>query len=340
MTVATHKKRRISRLWQAAQLVSVAVALGIVVLLVVRPEWGLFATWNVLIPVVPALLLVAPGIWRNLCPIAVVHQLPVVLGRGGGRRLSGRAQWWAPAVAGGAFFLIVPLRHALFNEHGPALAAFVVVVLSVALAGGFLFAGKSGWCSTFCPVGPVEKLYGQQPFAPVPHAHCASCVGCTDACFDRDGPPAVGRLLGEDVDPEGLNSGGAAGLLRTPTGVFAAAFPGFVLGYFTADPGAALGAIYLHVALTAAASSVILAALHGRMDLSVRSSVRLAAAAGVGLYYGFTVPAVIEATEVTFQMGPVPGWVSVVGRVALLGLAAVWLLDAPRRERAVSHAPR
>jgi len=85
---------------------------------------------------------------------------------------------------------------------------------------------------------------------------------------------------------------------------------------------------------------VILAALQGRMDLSVRSSVRLAAAAGVGLYYGFTVPAVIEATEVTFQMGPVPGWVSVVGRVALLGLAAVWLLDAPRRERAVSHAPR
>lgn len=325
--------------WRLAQVVSGATAVAIVGLLAVRPEWGLFVTWNVLIPAVPALLLVAPRIWRNLCPIAVVHQLPVAVGVGGTRRLSSRMERWAPGVAGAAFFLIVPLRHAVFNQDGPALAVFVLAVLGVSLAGGLLFAGKSGWCSTFCPVGPVEKLYGQQPWVESSHAHCAECVGCTHPCFDRDGWPAVVRLLGEDPDAGTGTAHGGAGLLRSPTGVFAAGFPGFVLGYFTVDPEAWLGSIYLHVGLFAATSLALFVTAQTVFDVSARSAIRVAAAAAAGLYYWFTVPAVVGAAELTFELGPFPGWVVVLGRGLLLALVAAWLLDAPRRARSLSAAP-
>lgn len=323
---------RTLQVWRLAQLLSVAIAVVVVALLVVRPEWGLFVTWSVLIPAVPALLLVAPRLWRNLCPIAVVHQLPVVARMGGERRLSQRAARWAPVAAGVAFLLIVPLRHAVFNEHGPALAAFVLAVLSVSLAGGLLFAGKSGWCSTFCPVGPVEKLYGQRPLVDLPHAHCTECVGCTGPCFDRDGAPAIVRLLGEDPEDGGATSEEGARILQSPMGAFAAGFPGFVLGYFTVNPDAWVGSIYLYVGLFAAASLALFATVQTVFFVSARSAVLAAAAAAAGLYYWFTVPAVVDAVEVAFQVGPLPGWVNALGQGALLALVAVWLLDAPRRQ--------
>ena len=167
--------------WRAAGAASVSIAVTVVALLVFEPELGLFVTWKLLVPIVPALLLVAPEVWRNLCPIAVVHQLPAVLRRPGTRRLSPRTRKAAPAVAALLFFAIVPLRLTVFNDHGPALAGFVLGVLAIALLGGVLFSGKSGWCATFCPVLPVERLYGQRPVLPVEHAHCESCSGSMNA---------------------------------------------------------------------------------------------------------------------------------------------------------------
>ncbi|MEX2529992.1 MAG: 4Fe-4S binding protein [Gemmatimonadota bacterium] len=323
-TVDTAGERRIPRPWRLAQTVSVAAAVTVVGLLVLRPELGLYLTWSVLIPVVPALLLFAPRVWRNLCPISVVHQLPVSLGRGGRRRLGRRAQWLAPAVAITGLFLIVPLRHVIFNESGMALAGFVLVVLAVGLLGGALFAGKSGWCSTFCPVGPVEKLYGQQPALHPSHAHCETCVGCTDACFDRRGASAVEDLLG---------ASGPDGLLRTPTGVFTGAFPGFVVGYFTADPTGGASSIYLHVALLSLASLALFVLVHRISGTGLLATARAAAALAAAAYYWFTVPAVIGATEAVWGLGPAPPILEFWGRAFFLALVAFWWLSARRRVR-------
>jgi hypothetical protein len=96
--------------WRLAQGLSVASALGVLGLLILQEDLGLFLTLHVLVPLVPASLLLAPQVWRNLCPIAVVHQLPVHLGIGGRLRLPARVQRAAPAVAAALFYLIVPLR--------------------------------------------------------------------------------------------------------------------------------------------------------------------------------------------------------------------------------------
>ena len=35
--------------------------------------------WKVIIPTLPLLFLVAPGLWRNLCPLAASNQTPRAL---------------------------------------------------------------------------------------------------------------------------------------------------------------------------------------------------------------------------------------------------------------------
>src|SRR3712207_8158040 len=37
-------------------------------------------------------------------------------------------------------------------------------IFAGALTGGYLLKGKSGWCSSICPMLPVQRLYGQTPF--------------------------------------------------------------------------------------------------------------------------------------------------------------------------------
>ena len=44
--------------------------------------------------------------------------------------------------------------------------------------------GKSGWCSTICPLLPVQRIYGQTPLMLVANAHCQPCVGCVKNCYD------------------------------------------------------------------------------------------------------------------------------------------------------------
>jgi len=333
-----HAPRRIPPVWKAAQTASLIAAVTVVVLLLVSPEWGLFITWFVLIPLVPALLLVAPMVWRNLCPIAVVHQLPRLAGRGGSRRLSERTQRWAPAVAAAGLFLIVPLRLPLFNQNGPALAAFVLAVLALALVGGLRFAGKAGWCATWCPVGPVERLYGQQPLLSPTHAHCAECVGCSDPCFDRDGPPAVSRMLREEPGAGRNSSGRREWLWRSPMGLFGSAFPGFVLGYFTADASGGVGSIYAHVLLAAAISFLVVAILQLLFRLPARTGLRIGAAAAAGLYYWFTVPLVLDAFRSMGVIESAPEWMSVALRAVFLLLVLAWFVDAPRRARALTRS--
>ncbi|MEX0892613.1 MAG: hypothetical protein WEB88_10620 [Gemmatimonadota bacterium] len=295
---------------------SVLAAVVVVVLLVLRPGAALWLTWDVLIPAVPLLLLVAPGVWRNLCPISVVHQLPATLGARPARRLARPAQAWAPAVAAALLFLIVPLRLVLFNDSGPALALFVVSVLVVALVGGLLYAGKAGWCATFCPVLPVERLYGQAPPVQADHAHCATCTGCIAGCYDlgagRSMAHAVGNRRGEP-------------LYRSPMGIFAAAFPGFVLGYFTAPEAPTVLQAYGWILSVAAGGAVLLMAFQALVRIGTLSMTRIAAALAIGLYYWFTVPAVAAAAHEMLAIPAAPAAGIIAARTFFVLVAAGWL---------------
>lgn len=306
-------------------------ALGVTVLLVVRPDLGLLLTWKILVPLVPAVLLFAPQIWRNLCPIGVVNQLPSKLGFGGKNRLSARAQRNAPLVAIGLFFAIVPLRLTVFDQNGLALAVFVVALLAVAVVGGVLVTGKGGWCATLCPVLPVERLYGQQPILDAPHAHCDVCTGCIRSCYDLKPERSLDELV------KGRN--GKTGILRRPTGFFGVAFPGFVLGYFTAATDAVaagagtLGA-YGWVFAFALASALLAGAVQWLTKASDRRMVQASAALAAGLYYWFTVPAIIAALNEALSISVATGVMWAL-RLAFLSLAVAWFVTTVRQ-----HEPR
>lgn len=315
-------------LWAAAQATSVLVAVTAVGLLLFAPRLGLFVTWKVLVPAVPALLLVAPQVWRNLCPIAVVHQLPARLGRASSRRLSPSASRYAPAVAALLLFAIVPLRLVIFNESGPALAFFVVAVLAVALIGGIAYLGKAGWCATWCPVLPVERLYGQKPIVPAPHAHCTTCSGCLKSCYDLKPGGSMPSLLGRS--PRRSRADGLASPLRSPTGLFAAGFPGFVLGYFTMPAALPLPGIYLRLAIFVAAAILVLAGFAWLADLGTAALVRASAALAAALYYWFTVPDVAGAAHELIGIDAAPALGIALARAAFLLLATAWLVLAAR----------
>ena len=56
-----------------------SAALVVAALLIAAPDTGLFVLWKVIIPALPLLFLVAPGLWRNLCPLAASNQTPRAL---------------------------------------------------------------------------------------------------------------------------------------------------------------------------------------------------------------------------------------------------------------------
>ena len=65
---------------------SIVAALAVAALLIAAPDTGLFVMWKVVIPLLPVLFLVAPGLWRNLCPLAASNQTPRALGSRGADR--------------------------------------------------------------------------------------------------------------------------------------------------------------------------------------------------------------------------------------------------------------
>ena len=60
--------------------------------------------------------------------------------------------------------------------------------------------GKSGWCSTVCPLLPVQRIYGQTPFVTIANSHCQPCVGCVKNCYDFN-PKAAYLADLNDSDP-------------------------------------------------------------------------------------------------------------------------------------------
>src|SRR3954449_710959 len=65
--------------WQLLRVCSLIGALVVVLLLVAVPDTGLFVMWKIVIPLLPLLFLTAPGLWRNLCPLAASNQTPRAL---------------------------------------------------------------------------------------------------------------------------------------------------------------------------------------------------------------------------------------------------------------------
>jgi nitrite reductase (NADH) large subunit len=298
-------------IWLIGQVVAFVVT-GLVVLgLFIIPDLTLKIVWYVVVPLLPASFLINAGMWRGLCPLAGVNMLP---NREKGFVFTGKWIPWASTVGLVLLGVLVPLRHILLNVNGPALAILLVSIVALALGMGFLVQAKGGFCNSICPVLPVEKLYGQSPLIAVRNPRCVPCTLCTSkGCLDVDPSISVKHAVGPSDD--------RGKWLLTPFGFFAAAFPGFIYGYFQLSDSTldAVWSVYQTVFMYAGLSLALVAVSAIVANVSSKLMLPFLGAFSVGLYYWFAVPASFNAFSLSG--GTVVRWL-------FLALVAFWLYRA------------
>lgn len=279
-TAYTELPRRLPQVvWRPLRWAGVATGLGIAVAGFVRPADALTAFWFVFVPIAPLLFLVAPGLWRNTCPMVSLNQVPRTLGFTRGLTLPPRVAAVAPMISAGLFLAIVPLRKVWLDSQGRALGIMLLTLLAIPFLGGLVFKGKSGWCSQFCPMLSVERLYNLAPLTVVPNSHCRPCVGCSKNCYDFN-PTAAHLADLEDEDPRWVG-------YRT---AFAGLLPWLIVGFNTTDavgtatPGSVAG-VYGRLLLLAAAGIGAFQVIEAVTRLSRFHVLLLHVVAAISLFY-------------------------------------------------------
>ncbi len=298
-------------LWRVSQFAGLVGTVVLVAGLTARATLTLNLFWNVVVPLLPAVFLLNPMVWRNVCPLATLNRFSA--DRWG--RIVPSPAWTTGASVVGVLLLyvLVPARRFLFNTDGVALAWTVGLVAALAFVAGLFFEGKSGFCNGICPVLSVERLYGQRPFADVTNARCAPCTKCTGrGCIDLSGPASVAQTLG--------SARRSFRWLLTPFGFFAAGFPGFVYAYFTSTNGsvATAPAIYAHFLIWTAVSVGVTALGAALWPAHNRRLLLALGATAVGTYYWFAAPRLAEAVGLVPEIGAIL-------RVGFLVTVGLWL---------------
>src|SRR3954454_11050887 len=313
------------RVWQAVRIVSVLAYLALCVALFVRPAGGLFVFFGVIVPLLPITFFVAPGLWRNICPLAAANQVPRVLGFTRALTTPEGFRRRAFLVALVLFFGIAGARLALFNGSGLATGVLLSVIIASAFVGGLLFKGKSGWCSQICPLLPLQRVDGQTPFVRVPNSHCRPCVACTKDCYDFQPISAYQADLHED-DP----------VWTGPRKLFVAALPGFVLGFFTLlHSTAPVWSVYGQLALFFLGSVGIFFAVQALLPRSTAVTIAVWGAAAINIFYWFS--GVTLANSFTTITGISAPWLRWPIRALVLVLALFWIARTVIKERQYDH---
>jgi hypothetical protein len=312
--------------WRLAQWTLLGAGFALIAALLLWPRIALVAIWDVLIPVAPALFVFAPGLWRNICPLGMTSQLPRRFGVSRARQLSPAAHGWLSIAALALLLVLVPSRHIGLDDTGAATAAALVSLGALALLCGFLFAGKSAWCSGLCPISPVEQLYGSRPALAMKNAHCPECIRCIHVCPDSTYAysPTLRR-------PTRLHT--VAGL------TLVGAFPGFVLGWYQVPPAGAGAGLSFSRLIEAFGWPWGLMAISLGLFLGLRALVgwrwkqtlgRTFAAAAVSIYYWYKLPSLLglDGTAAPLiDLGPhAADWWLWACRIMTTALFALWMI--------------
>jgi hypothetical protein len=284
---APHGFRRSTLPWRVAQYLGLLGGVVLVGLLVFKPSLGLDLLWNGFIPLAPALIVIAPGLWRNVCPMATFSLLP----RRWGLSRRGRPSQEVAAALGAlglfALLIIIPLRHLYLNTNGLASAVMLVLSALIAFLLGLAYDWRSGWCNGLCPIHPAEKLYGQLPALSLANARCDTCHQCSTPCPDstRSMQPLVTRPMLVAKAGGHIMTGGFVGFIwgwyRTPD----------YLGVPTATEVMAAYAWPFGAALITLAVYGVAYRWQTQTATARRRLVRIFAAAAVCAYYWYRIPA-------------------------------------------------
>lgn len=179
--------------------------------------------WAMIVPAGILILLVfGHELWRRICPLSFLSQIPRALGIQRKRKVMdpvtrqiryelvtiGEKSWLGKNhlyVQFGLFVLGLGMRILFVNGDRTSLGYFLIGTIACALLVGYLYAGKS-WCQYFCPMAPVQMVYTGPRSLLGSKAHTApgitqsmcrtvnpktgqeqsACVGCKLPCIDID----------------------------------------------------------------------------------------------------------------------------------------------------------
>jgi hypothetical protein len=189
--------------------------------------------WGAVVPSSIFLLLVfGHELWRRICPLSFLSQIPRALGRqrqtakrhpktGEIRRQLAKVppdSWLAKhysALQFGWLFVGLCGRILFFNADRLVLAAWLLFSIAAAITVGWLYGGKA-WCQYFCPMAPVQAIYStpagllgskaHQSPTPITQSMCrttiasgeeqSACVACQQPCVDIDAERMYWARLG------------------------------------------------------------------------------------------------------------------------------------------------
>jgi nitrite reductase (NADH) large subunit len=308
--------RHVSRaIWHVVRTLSILAYLALCVAMFVRPAGALFTFFKVIVPLLPILFFVAPGLWRNICPLAAANQTPRVLQFSKAFTPPAWLRQRGYLVAIALFFGIAGARLALFNANGKATGILLSATILSAFVGGLAFKGKSGWCSSICPLLPLQRVYGQTPFVVVPNSHCNPCVACTKNCYDFK-PQVAQQADMHDDDTQ----------WSAPRRLFASALPGFVLGFFTLVGNTDLSTLHLYerLGLYVLCSVGTFFAAEALLGLSAGMVTALWGTAAINIFYWYSSLTIAGALQ-TITGASDLSWIRWPIRVVVVLLTVVWI---------------
>lgn len=323
-------------IWRTIQFLVWFVGLFILFCLLFYPTTGLHLFWNILIPIAPALLVVAVGVWRNVCPMGSTSLFSRHIGVSKRKKLTTVQTGRLNLISVIALFVIVPLRHVIFDTSGLATAILIIALGIVAIVAGMFYEWKSAWCSGLCPVHPVEKLYGLNNQLQLPNAHCTECYRCVTPC--PDSTPGINPLSVKKTK-----------YYKVSGFLMVGAFPGFIWGWFQVSDYS--GPIGLEQVLTAYSyplvgliiTSVLFLFFKKFFDVKVLSAVFSAAA--VSCYYWFRIPSLLgfgvfpgDGMLVDLT-GVLPEWMPIAIGVILTLFFFWWIVFRNKRLKSWSLRP-
>ena len=179
--------------------------------------WGLVVPSGIFV-----LLVFGHELWRRICPLSFLSQIPRALGlqrqiarvntKTGEKRLQ-LAKLPADSWLGkhysrlqfGWLFVGLCGRILFFNADRLVLFSWLAFTIAAAIGVGWLYGGKS-WCQYFCPMAPVQSIFStpagllgskaHMAATPITQSMCrtvlsdgseqSACVACQQPCLDID----------------------------------------------------------------------------------------------------------------------------------------------------------
>ncbi len=320
-------------IWRIVQTAVWLVGATILTCLLFFPSVGVILFWNILIPVAPALFVVAVGVWRNVCPLATTNLLPRQLGLSKRIKLTATQLGKLNLIAVIALFTIVPLRHAVFNNNGVATGIMIIIMAAIGVTMGFFYEWKSAWCSGLCPVHPVEKLYGGNVLLSLPNANCDQCMNCVIPCPDST-PNINPKISAKTVYHK------ISGLL------IIGGLPGFIWGWFHVPDEHQITSVttffsvyeipLMGLAVTLIAYLILSNLLDKKYE---RRLISIFAASGVSCYYWYRLPALIGFGKfapdgLLYSLkGVIPEWIVPIIPIVTTAFFFYWLVIRKRNTK-------